>query len=93
MITLDQKVVCAQTVFAQEVDDEMVLLDMDSENYFGLDSVGAVMWQVIEEKRVLKDVLDELLTYYDVEEERLKEDLLNFVENLRKSGLIRVEER
>ena len=92
MVTLDQKVVSEQTVFAQEVDDEMVLLDMNSENYFGLESVGAVMWQVIEEKKVLKDVLNELLSYYDVEEERLKEDLLRFVENLQKSGLIRVEE-
>jgi hypothetical protein len=92
MVTLDQKVVSEQTVFAQEVDDEMVLLDMNSEKYFGLDSVGAVMWQVIEEKKVLKDVLNELLSYYDVEEERLKQDLLHFVENLQKSGLIRVEE-
>jgi len=92
MVTLDQKVVSEQTVFAQEVDDEMVLLDMNSENYFGLDSVGAVMWQIIEEKKVLKDVLNELLSYYDVEEERLKQDLLHFVENLQKSGLIRVEE-
>jgi len=91
MVTLDQKAVCAPTVFAQEVDDEMVLLDMNSENYFGLDSVGAVMWQMLEEKKILSEVLKSLLEYYEVEEEILKRDLLIFVERLQESGLIKVE--
>ena len=37
---LNKKITFADTVFAQEVDGEMVLLDMNSENYFGLDAVG-----------------------------------------------------
>ena len=87
---LNQKVTFAETVFAQEVDGEMVLLDMNSEEYFGLDSVGTDIWQAIEEKRRLKNVLEVLLTQYDVEEEVLKSDLIAFVEKLQERGFVEV---
>lgn len=43
---LDYKITFSDTVFAQEVNGEMVLLDTDSENHFGLDEVGTSIWQV-----------------------------------------------
>lgn len=49
-MNLNQKVTFAETVFAQEVDVEMVPLDMESENYFGLDEV--------EEEMLEKDLSD-----------------------------------
>ena len=88
---LNKKVTFADTVFAQEVDGEMVLLDMNSENYFGLDAVGADIWQAMQEKETLQEVLDVLLEQYDVEEEVLKRDLLTFVGKLLENGLVEVE--
>ncbi|MFT7880343.1 MAG: PqqD family protein [Sulfurimonas sp.] len=90
-MNLNQQITFADTVFAQEVDGEMVLLDMNSENYFGLDSVGMDIWKAIEEKKVLKDVLEILLAQYDVEEEVLKKDLFAFVQKLEESGLVEIE--
>ena len=87
---LDQKITFADTVFAQEVDGEMVLLDMNSENYFGLDAVGTDIWQTMQEKETLQEVLEALLQQYEVEEEVLKKDLLAFVEKLQESGLITI---
>lgn len=91
-MNLNQKVTFAETVFAQEVDGEMVLLDMNSENYFGLDEVGTAIWQAMQEKESLKEVFDILLEQYEVEEDVLKKDLINFVEKLKESGLIKIEE-
>ena len=88
---LAKRVQFADTVFAQEVDGEMVLLDMNSENYFGLDEVGSSIWQAIEaENGVLERVLPILLDEYEVEEDVLKRDLLDFVEKLVESGLVQV---
>jgi len=89
---LNKKVIFADTVFAQEVDGEMVLLDMNSENYFGLDPVGTDIWKAMQEQETLKEVLDTLLEQYDVEEEVLKEDLSSFVKKLLENGLIEVKE-
>ncbi len=92
-MNLDQKVTFAETVFAQEVDGEMVLLDMESENYFGLDEVGTAIWQAMQEKETLKEVLEALLEQYEVEEEMLENDLSDFIGKLVESGLVKVEER
>jgi hypothetical protein len=88
---LDKKITFADTVFAQEVDGEMVLLDMDSENYFGLDSVGSSIWSNIEAcDGVLKDVYEKLLQEYDVEPEVLQKDLNDFIQKLQENGLVEV---
>ncbi len=91
-MNLHQKVTFAETVFAQEVDGEMVLLDMESENYFGLDEVGTAIWQAMQEKETLKDVFDLLSEQYEVEAEMLENDLSVFVGKLVESGLVKVEE-
>ena len=88
---LNQKITFPDTVFSQEVDGEMVLLDMNSECYFGLDSVGADFWKAIEEKQVLSEALEQLTTQYEAAPDVLEQDLLLFVEKLHKSGLIKVE--
>ena len=91
-MNFNNKITFADTVFAQEVDGEMVLLDMNSENYFGLDEVGTAIWQAMQEKESLKEVFEVLLEQYEVEEDVLKKDLIDFVEKLKESGLLKVEE-
>jgi ornithine carbamoyltransferase len=89
---LNKKVTFADTVFAQEVDGEMVLLDMESENYFGLDGVGTDIWQAMQENETLQEVFETLLSQYDVEEDVLKRDLIAFVKRLEENGLVKVED-
>jgi len=89
-MNLNQKVTFAETVFAQEVDGEMVLLDMESENYFGLDEVGTAIWQAMQEYGSLQEVFNNLLEQYDVEAEVLEHDLSDFVGKLVESGLVEV---
>ena len=91
-MNLNQKITFAETVFAQEVDGEMVLLDMESENYFGLDEVGTAIWQAMQEKETLQEVFEALLEQYEVEAEVLEKDLSDFVEKLLESGLVEVKE-
>lgn len=88
---LNSTITFCPTVFAQEVDDEMVLLDMNSENYFGLDGVATDIWKILEKENVtLENVLKELLTIYDVKEESLKEDIFTFIKELEQRELISV---
>ncbi len=91
-MNLNKKVTFAETVFAQEVDGEMVLLDMESENYFGLDEVGTAIWQAMQEKETLREVFEVLKEQYEVESEVLENDLSDFVGKLVESGLVKVEE-
>ena len=76
-----------ETLFAQEVDGEMVLLDMNSENYFGLDAVATDIWRLLQEGKSLEETVTELLEIYDVDEATLRRDLENFVGQLTENGL------
>jgi hypothetical protein len=91
-MTLKEKLVVKDTVFTQEIDDELVILDMESENYFGLDETGTAIWQAVKEKESLKEVLELLLEQYDVDKEVLKQDLFDFVKELIENGLVEVVE-
>lgn len=75
-------VVFADTVFAQEIDGEMVLLDMNTENYFGLDSVASDIWKLLQEGRSIRETYDALLEMYDVAPETLEADLETFIATL-----------
>ena len=44
-MNLNQTIAHSPNVISQEVSGETVLLDLDSEHYFGLDSVGTRIWQ------------------------------------------------
>ncbi len=82
-----KKVQLSETLFAQEVDGEMVLLDMKSENYFGLDAVASEIWKLLQEGKSLEEILLELMEIYDVDETTLRQDLSNFIEQLQEQGL------
>ena len=90
-MNLNQKITFSDTVFAQEVDGEMVLLDMNSENYFGLDEVGTAIWQAMQECKSLEEVYQAMLKQYEVEPEILEKDLLEFAQKLSDSGLAEIK--
>lgn len=79
-----------ETIFAQEIEGEVVLLDMGSENYFGLDVIGSEIWNLLKEGKTLQEIYDILLERYEVMPEKLKEDLEEFVSKLLESGLVSI---
>jgi len=85
-----KKVRITDSVFTQVIDDEMVILDTESENYFGLDSIGTVMWEQLRVNNSLEELAQYMLEHYDVQEGVLKEDIKTFVTNLVKNKLISI---
>ena len=64
------------------------MLDLNGENYFGLDSVGTRIWQLLQEHSDLQKVYDTMLEEYDVESEQLEKDLAELVTKLVEAGLV-----
>lgn len=82
------KFICSKNTISQEIDGETVLLDMDGENYFGLNTVGTRIWQLLPEPRSPEEIFSILILEYDVEEERLKADIAGIIEQLLTNGLV-----
>jgi len=81
----------SQEVLSQEVSGETVLLDMQSESYFGLDAVGTRIWQLLQENNRLQQVFDTMLEEYDVDEKLLEKDLNELLNKLIDEELITIE--
>lgn len=82
------------SVVYREIAGEAILVPIrrnvaDMESIYTLDSVGAVIWDLIDGERTLVDILDALLGEYDVEANVLSRDLDEFVEQLASVGAIR----
>jgi len=92
-MNLNQKITLSPDVISQEVSGETVLLDLESENYFGLDEVGTRIWQLIKEKEDLQAIYNTLLDEYEVEESRLQADLETLLGEISKLGLVSLEAR
>lgn len=75
----------------REVAGESVLLDLETEQYFGLDDVGTRIWQVLGESLSIRAALDVLLDEYEVDEMTLTRDVLALVAELADKGLVVVE--
>ncbi|MEA1914901.1 MAG: PqqD family protein [Campylobacterota bacterium] len=90
-MTLDTKIIFIDTVFLQEVDDETIILDTLTQEYFSLNEVGGIFWQVLQEAPQLTDAYTLLKESFDVPALRLEEDLLAFVDALVQKKLISVK--
>ena len=69
---------------------EQAILQLDSGKYFGLNPVGARVWQLLATPRAVSEVLATLLAEYEVPAERCRADLIALLEKLRAAGLIEV---
>lgn len=72
----------------QVVEDEAVLLHLAQGKYFGLDEVGARIWQLVEAHGSARAVRDQMLAEFDVEPDRLESDLHELLWALAENGLV-----
>ena len=78
------------SVIYRDVSGEVVLLNLHSGVYYGLDPVGSRMWQLLMEQRPLDDVCSVMLEEYDVAADVLRADLSRLVDELSSKGLVTV---
>ena len=57
-ISLQDSLTIPDTVVFRDLDGEVVILDLESSTYFGLDPVGARMWTLVSEHGSLSKVYE-----------------------------------
>jgi hypothetical protein len=75
-------------VMARTLGSDVVILDLSKGSYFGLDGVGARVWQLWTEKKTLGEICDVLVNEYDVARDVLEQDLDELASELQAQGLI-----
>lgn len=83
-------VVAAKEQVSCPLGEEAAVLNLKNSVYYGLDSVGARVWTLLQQPRSVSELRDTLLSEYDVEARRCEQDLLALLETMRNEGLIEI---
>jgi hypothetical protein len=89
-LTLGAKVVASKNQVSTQLGGEAVILGVDVGEYFGLNEVGARVWQLIQEPTAVQAICAAILDEYDVTEEECQRDVLELLSDLADKGLIDV---
>jgi hypothetical protein len=94
IVTLESKCFPSEDVVAREIEGELVIVpltsgigDMEDELYTLNDS-GKAIWDRLDGKRSLSNIVDELITEYDVDRNEIEEDVIGLVSELLKRKML-----
>ncbi|MCB9139778.1 MAG: PqqD family protein [Caldilineaceae bacterium] len=91
MLTSSSIVSRADDVLAANVDNELVMIRLESDGYFGLDEIGRRIWELLDEARTVDAICSSLLEEYDVQPADCEADVLRFLSELEEHGVVFVE--
>ena len=89
-ISFSDRVRVPDGVLISNLQEESVILNLDSERYFGLDDVGTRMLSVLSTSDSIEAAYESLREEYDVDGQVLRQDLLALVESLLQKGIVEV---
>lgn len=72
----------------RQVGEESVLLNLKTEQYLGLDDVSTRVWQALTGEASIQSAYEILLSEFEVEPGRFRQDLEDFVQELIQLGLV-----
>ena len=75
---------------SSDLGGEVAIMDLKAGTYYGLDAVGARVWELIQEPIGLIEVRDIILEEYEVEPEQCERDMIALLQALADEGLVEV---
>ena len=87
-ISPNHKFIRKQNVFSAPVEDEIVLLCLERDLYFGLDEIGARVWDILEAPCNLREICETLIREYDVDMNAAEAEVAVLMQDLVENSLI-----
>ncbi len=78
-----------KAIVQSKIGEEVVMLDMDSGFYFGLNSVASVIWGILANAIGFEALIDQLMTQFDVERSLCETDTKELLDQLLEKNIIR----
>lgn len=85
-------VVATENQVSTNLEDEAVILHLKDGVYFGINQVGARIWNLLQVPRTVGEIRDVILEEYDIEPQQCEQDLLKFLKELHSKGLINIRD-
>ena len=91
-VSKNSTVVAAKNQVSSDLGGEVAILDMNRGVYYGLDEVGARIWELIQRPTAVGEIHTTIIEEYDVESARAERDVLALLQQLADEGLVEVKD-
>ena len=78
-----------KAIVQSQIGEEVVMLDMESGFYFGLNSVASVIWGLLADEIVFEALIDQLMSQFDVERSVCEADTQELLNQMLEKNIIR----
>ena len=85
-------VVAASDQVSSDLAGETVVLSMRSAEYYGLDEVGSLIWELVRNPIRVSAIVDAIVAEYEVQPAQCELDTLAFLDRLAAGGLLEVRD-
>lgn len=89
-ISTNSRIVVTKDQVSCDLSGEGAILNLKSGVYFGLNTVGASIWKLIQEPRSVREIQNAIQEEYEVEPKRCEQDILELLEELLTHELIKI---
>ena len=87
---MGEQIVIPDEVLFKTVGDEIILLNLESGIYYGLDPIGSRFWAILEEEHDVDAALSRMGEEFEVDAATLERDCRELLGELRERGLVRM---
>jgi len=85
----EERLIAVTDQMSTTLEGEVVILNLATGTYFGLNDVGTVIWETLDQPRTMPELRDAMLREFDVSSEVAETDLTRLIEELIAAGLVR----
>jgi len=88
MVSKGTVLVASKEQVSCDFDGEAIILSLETDSYYGLNAVGAFVWELVKEPKTFDQIKEAILANYEVDPNECERDLMELVDDLLARELI-----
>lgn len=89
-LTPDTALIRSRELLEADVVGEIVALDVDRGQCYGLNAVASRIWTLLAERTTISEICSRLTEEFDVDEGTCREEVMRLAEDLYSEGLVKI---
>ncbi|MBU0549690.1 MAG: PqqD family protein [Candidatus Omnitrophica bacterium] len=91
MLNIDSFISKNKRIPYRVIEEESILVDVDRGEVIHINEVGTEIWEFLQDKKKISNIIDHIFEIFSVEKDVLQKDALDFLEELIKKGILVLE--
>lgn len=87
-ITLETVLTRSSGLVSSEIDEDIVLMSVETGRYYSISNVGASIWNLLAEPLSVYEICQGLMSEYEIDPVRCKDEVLVFIRQLKDEGIV-----